>query len=385
MRRGVILAGVLLPALLVLPGGAQDRKPEKKVAIAKSAFGKTKAGAEVDAYTLTNAHGVSVRIITYGAAIQSLAVPDKSGKFDDVTLGFDTIKGYQLAGNPYFGCIVGRYANRIADGKFKLNGKEYELAKNNDKKHHLHGGTVGFDKAVWEWKKQSSLPGTGPRAFVEVTFAYTSLDKEEGYPGELRTQVTYGLNNANELTIKYEATTDQDTIVNLTNHAYFNLAGAGKGDILGHELTLFASKYTPADATLIPTGKIEPVAGTPFDFLKAKKIGKDIGKVRGGYDLNFVIDKGKGDLKHAARVVEPKSGRVMDMYTTEPGVQFYTGNFLDGSLTGKGGKEYAKHAGFCLEAQKYPDSPNKPEFPSPVLKKGETYKQTTVYKFTTAK
>ena len=386
MRKGVFLAGGLLAAVLatLLPASAQDRRPPKKVGVSKSSFGKTKAGAAVEAYTLTNANGMAVKIITYGAAIQSLSVPDKAGKLADVALGFDSMKGYQSKGNPYFGCVVGRYANRIAEGKFTLEGKEYVLAKNNGA-HHLHGGTAGFDKAVWEWKKQGTVAGGGPLAFAEVVLEHVSADKEEGYPGELRTLVTYSLNNANELSIKYEARTDKTTVVNLTNHCYFNLAGAGDGDILGHELTLYASKYTPADATLIPTGKLEPVSGTPFDFLKPHKIGARIGKVRGGYDHNFVIDKGKGKLAHAARVLEPNSGRAMDMYTTEPGVQFYTGNFLDGTVKGKGGKSYDKHAGFCLEAQKFPDTPNKPAFPSAVLKKGDTYRQTTVYKFSAKK
>lgn len=383
MRKGWLLAGLIgVLAPVVLPTQAEEKGT---VGITKQkAWGSARDGSDVDAYTLTNANGVKVKLITYGAAITELWVPDAKGKLADVTLGFDDMKGYLSEHNPYFGCIVGRYANRIANAKFTLDGKEYELAANN-KPHSLHGGKKGFDKQVWEVEKQATsakADAASKRGFAEITFKYTSADGEEGYPGELKTLVTYTLTNTNELRISYEATTDKKTIVNLTNHAYFNLAGHDSGGVLGHEVTIYAKRYTPADETLIPTGKIEPVAETPFDFTAPHKIGERIKKVKGGYDLNYVIDrKSPGDLVQAARVVEPKSGRVMDVLTTEPGIQFYTGNFLDGKAKGKGGAEYEKYAGFCLEAQKYPDTPNKKEFPSAVLEPGRKYTQTTVYKF----
>ncbi len=386
MRNAALLSGLLLGLSAVCPSAhAQPGRP--KLDIKKAAFGKTGTGEAVDLYTLTNSNGMAVKIMTLGATVTELWVPDRKGSLADVALGFDSVKGFQSKSNPYFGCIVGRYANRIADGKFTLNGTEYKIAKNNDKKHHLHGGDKGFDKYVWEWKKQA-VHGTakGAKNFAEVTFELVSPDKDEGYPGELKSQVTYALNDNNELIIKYEAAADADTIVNLTNHLYFNLRGHSKGSCLDHEVTLFASKYTPVNAEAIPKGTIEDVAGTPFDFLKAHTIKERIAKTRGGYDHNFVIDGGgKSDTKpvQAARVLDKASGRVMLMFTTEPGVQFYTGNFLDG-VKGKDGATYDKHAGFCLEAQKFPDSPNQKDFPSPVLKKGATYRQTTVYRFAAA-
>jgi aldose 1-epimerase len=349
-----------------------------KAGVRRMAFGKTKDGTAVDLYVLTNTKGMKAKVMTYGATLTELDVPDKGGKLADVVLGFADFKGYLQKGNPYFGSTVGRVANRIAKGRFTLGGKEYKLAVNNGP-NALHGGLRGFDKVVW--KGQPLQTKRGPA----VKFTYRSPDGEEGYPGNLTVSVTYTLTAKNELRIDYTAATDQATPVNLSNHTYFNLAGARSGkDVLGHVLLLAADRYTPVDKTLIPTGKIKAVKGTPLDFTTPTTIGARIAKLKGepgGYDHNLVLKrKGKG-LDLAARVTEPKSGRVMEMYTTEPGVQFYTGNFLDGMLKGKGGVAYAKHFGFCLEAQHYPDSVNHPNFPSVILKPGKTYRQTTVYKF----
>ncbi len=339
-------------------------------------FGKTPDGAAVDAYVLANAKGMKAQIITYGAILTELHVPDRNGRLEDVVLGFADLKGY-LQGHPYFGATVGRVANRIAKGKFTLDGKEYTLAANNGP-NALHGGLKGFDKVIWKAEPLQSADGVG------VTLSYRSRDGEEGYPGNLSTTVTYTLTNQNELKIDYVATTDKATPVNLTNHSYFNLAGPKSGDILAHELMLAADKYTPADDTLIPTGEIKPVEGTPLDFRTPMTIGSRIDQLKGtvgGYDHNYVLRSEGKRLALAARVREPKSGRVMEMFTTEPGVQFYTGNFLDGKLKGKGGVTYQKHQGFCLEAQHFPDSVNHDNFPSVILKPGKTYTQTTVYKF----
>ncbi len=351
---------------------------ENKAMIEKKPFGKTADGKDVDLYVLTNAKGMKAKVITYGAILTELDVPDRDGRLGDVVLGFDDLKGY-LGAHPFFGATVGRVANRVAKGRFTLDGKEYKLATNNGP-NALHGGLKGFDKKLWQAEQVPADNG------VAVKFTYHSPDGEEGYPGDLAATVTYTLTNNNELRLDYTATTDKATPVNLTNHSYFNLAGQGSGDILGHELTLEAEKYTPVDDTLIPTGKIESVKGTPLDFTTPHKIGERIKEMRGnpgGYDHNFVLNGGGKSLALGARVVEPKSGRVLEMYTTEPGVQFYTGNFLDGSNKGKGGAVYNKHAGFCLEAQHFPDSVNHPNFPSMILRPGQTYKQTTVYKFST--
>jgi len=349
-----------------------------KPSFQKTVFGKTKDGAAVDLFTLTNANGMKAKIMTYGAILTELHVPDRQGKLDDVVLGFDDLESY-LKGHPHFGATTGRVANRIAKGKFTLDGKEYTLAVNNGP-NSLHGGLKGFDKVVWK-----AEPKEAPEA-VAVQLTYVSPDGEEGYPGNLTTVVTYTLTDQNEIRIDYKTTTDKATPVNLTNHSYFNLAGPQSGDILSLELTLEADEYTPADDTLIPTGEIRSVKGTPLDFTKAATIGSRIAQVAdktGGYDHNFVI-RGKGkSLTLAARAYEPKTGRVMEMYTTEPAVQLYTGNFLDGKLKGKGGVVYQKHQAFCLEAQHFPDSVNQPKFPSVILRPGETYKQTTVYKFST--
>jgi len=342
------------------------------MSITEESYGKLSNGQQIYQYTLTNPDGLSVKIITFGGYITSLQVPDRNGKFADIVLGYDRLEQY-VNDSTYLGSLVGRYANRIAKGKFTLNGIEYTLATNNGP-NHLHGGIKGFNKVVW-----SAQPIDNPNS-PALKLTYLSKDGEEGYPGNLFCTVVYTLTNDNELKISYEATTDKTTIVNLTSHSYFNLAGHNSGDILGHELMLNADDYTPADETLIPTGQIAPVKGTNVDFTKPTAIGARITKVAGGYDHNFVLNNKKGKLGLAARVYEPKSGRVMEIFTTEPGIQFYSGNFLDGSAKGKGAV-YNKHSGFCLETQHYPDSPNKPQFPSVVLKPGEKYMHLTVHRF----
>ncbi|MGD8897985.1 MAG: aldose epimerase family protein, partial [Acidobacteriota bacterium] len=343
-------------------------------------FGETPEGIPVELHTLTNAHGLEVRAMTYGGVILSLKVPDRDGNLGDVVLGYDTLEGY-LEVSPYFGAIIGRYGNRIANARFTLDGEDYSLAAN-DGPNALHGGVKGFDKVIWRAEPFKSDEGVG------VVFAYTSPDGEEGYPGTLEARVTYTLTDANELVFSYHAITDEATPVNLTQHTYFNLAGDGSGDILGHELMLNASRYTPVDSTLIPTGEIVAVAGTPFDFTTSTAIGAHIDAedeqigFGGGYDHNYVLDRGDGEeMTLAARVYEPTTGRVMEVTTSEPGVQFYSGNFLDGTITGKGGHVYEQRSGFCLETQHYPDSPNQPDFPSTVLRPGEQYRSRTVYRF----
>jgi aldose 1-epimerase len=349
--------------------------------IDKKAFGTTPDGKPVDLYTLKNKHGMEVCAMTYGGIIVSLRVPDRKGQLDDVALGYDKLDGY-LSKNPYFGAIIGRYGNRIANAKFSLDGREYTLAKN-DGPNSLHGGTKGFDKVVWA-AEPFEKPGE-----VGVIFKHTSPDGDEGYPGNLKVTVTYTLTDRNELIFEYHATTDKATPINLTNHTYFNLAGDGKRDILGHELMLNADYFTPVDKTLIPTGKIESVKGTPFDFTKPTAIGaridqKDQQLTFGrGYGLNFLINRKDEGLTLAAKVYEPTTGRVMEVSTSEPGVQFYSGNLLDGTITGKQGHVYKLRYGFCLETQHYPDSPNHPNFPSTILRPGVTYKSETVYRFST--
>jgi aldose 1-epimerase len=333
-------------------------------------------------FTLKNAHGLEVRAISYGATIVSLRVPDREGRLDDVVLGHDDLDGY-LKSSPYFGCVVGRYGNRIAGGRFALDGRSYQLATN-DGPNHLHGGKQGFDKKVWDAEPFQRDDAAG------VVFSLVSPDGDEGYPGNLKVRVTCTLNDRDELAFDYLATTDQPTPVNLTQHSYFNLAGHGSGDVLGHELTIFASRFTPVDATLIPTGVLAPVEGTPFDFRRPTPIGARIAedheqlRYGRGYDHNWVLDRQGDGPVHAARLADPKSGRVMDVHTTEPGIQFYAGNFLDGTITGKAGQVYRHRGGLCLETQHFPDSPNKPSFPPVVLKPGQTYATTTVYRFTTA-
>jgi aldose 1-epimerase len=344
--------------------------------IQRDPFGKLADGREVEVFTLKNRHGLMAKVMTYGAILTELHVPDRQGEFADVVLGFDNLQGY-LAGHPYFGATTGRVANRIARGKFTLDGKEYTLATNNPP-NHLHGGPAGLDQRLWGAEEVESALGPA------VRFTYVSPDGEEGYPGNLAIEVTYTLTEANELRIDYEATTDKATPVNLTHHSYFNLHGAGFGTILDHELTLAAKNYTPVDATGIPSGEVQPVKGTPLDFTGATRIGARIGELNGdpgGYDHNYVLDGQGGSLSFAARVSDPKSGRIMEILTTEPGMQLYSGNYLDGTLLGKGGKLYRKHYGLCLEAQHFPDSVNHPNFPSTILRPGLTYRQTTVHRF----
>ena len=347
--------------------------------VQKTVFGKTPDDQDVELYTLTNASSLRVRIMTYGAIVVSIEVPDRNGHHADIALGFDTL-GQYLKEHPYFGAIVGRYGNRIAKGHFTLSGVEYTLVKN-DGENHLHGGTKGFDKVLWEAKVLTGEEG------ADLELSYLSIDNEEGYPGNLSVKVLYTLTDENEFKVDYFATTDKDTVVNLTQHTYFNLAGVGERDILDHKVMINADRFTPVDAGLIPTGEIRAVQDTPLDFRKPAAIGARIDEddeqlhFGRGYDPNFVLNKREGSLALAARVVEPITGRVMEVYTTEPGVQFYTGNFLDGSVVGKAGKAYELRYGLCLETQHFPDSPNQPSFPSTVLKPGEIYRHTTIFKF----
>ena len=332
----------------------------------------------MEVFTLTNKRGAEARITNYGGALVALKAPDRAGRFADVVLGFDSLEGYR-AGNFYVGGIIGRYANRIARGRFTLGGVEYTLATNNGP-NHLHGGVRGFDKVMWAARPLKADDG----AALELT--YVSPDGEEGYPGELRVRVVYTLTDENGLRIEYEATTDKDTVVNLTAHPYFNLAGEGSGDVLEHLLTMDADSFLPLDSTSIPTGELRPVRGTPFDFNAPRAVGAHIEaddeqlKYARGYDHTFVIRGRAGELRRAARVEESASGRVLEVWTTEPGAHFYTGNYLD-TVAGKSGRPYGPRSGFCVETQHYPDSPNKPDFPSTVLRRGERYATTTVYKF----
>jgi aldose 1-epimerase len=336
-------------------------------------FGKTEDGTPVELYTLTNKNGMVVKIMTYGAIITEIHVPDKSGKTADVVLGFNNL-GQYLKGHPFFGAIAGRYANRIAKGQFTLDGETYHLPINNGP-NSLHGGLKGFDKVVWK-----AEPGEGPEG-LSLTLGHFSPDGDQGYPGNLHTTCTYTLSDDNALKYEVTATTDKDTVVNLTNHSYFNLAGESSGEIVDHILTINAEHYTPVDDTQIPTGEIAPVMGTPFDFTKPTAIGDRIDQVTPGYDHNYVLNSSNGALAVAARLKDPKSGRVMEVWTTQPGVQIYTGNHLDGKLTGIGGKPYQKHDAICLETQHFPDSPNHPAFSSTELKPGDKYDQVTVFKF----
>lgn len=349
--------------------------------MSREPFGTLPDGTAVELFTLRNASGMEVKVTNYGGIITELKVPDRDGKIDDITLGYDNLDGY-LKSSPYFGALIGRYGNRIGKAQFKLDGNTYKLPAN-DGPNTLHGGTTGFDKVVWQ---AEPFEREGERGIV---FTYTSPDGDQGFPGTLNAKVTYTLTDNNELTFDYEATTDKPTVVNLTQHAYFNLAGDGSGDILGHELMINADRYTPVDAQLIPTGELAKVEGTPFDFRTKKPIGEGVDaaheqiKRGGGYDHNFVLNRAGEGLELAARVEEPKTGRVMEVFTTEPGVQFYSGNFLDGSITGKNGHVYNKRYGLCLETQHFPDSPNQPSFPSTRLDPGQTYSSKTVYRFST--
>lgn len=375
-------ASLFLLMVLLAPFPLRAFGQTGKANLKKESFGRTADGRNVDLYTLRNSSGMEVRIATYGGIIVSIKVPDRKGQIGDVVLGFSKLDSY-LKGHPYFGAITGRYANRIAKGRFTLGGTEYKLATNNDT-NHLHGGVVGFDKMIWT-AKQLPVPDG-----VSLELTYFSKDGEEGYPGNLSNRVVYTLTNKSELRIDYDATTDKDTVINLTNHSYFNLAGEGNGDILNHRLMINADRFTPTDAGAIPTGELRTVAGTPFDFTMPTAIGQRIEQddqqlVLGkGYDHNWVLNGQMGTLRQAARVVEPASGRVLEVWTTEPGLQFYTGNYLDGSLTGKSEKVYQRRAGFCLETQHYPDSPNQKAFPTTVLRPGEKYATRTAYRFSVA-
>jgi aldose 1-epimerase len=357
-------------------------QPQAASNIDKESFG-TKEGTPVELYTLRNAKGMEAKITNYGGIVVALKVPDRTGQFGDVVLGFDVLDGYlspeYAKSNPYFGALIGRYGNRIGKARFSLGGKEYKLAANNGV-NHLHGGVKGYDKVVWEARP---VPGEEPA----LELHYLSKDGEEGYPGNLDIKAVYTITNENSLKVDFTATTDKETVANLTHHSYFNLAG--KGDILGHEVMINSDKTTPVDSGLIPTGELRPVKGTPFDFNTPTAIGARIGqddeqlKFGKGYDHNWVINKNAGELGLMARVYEATSGRVLEVLSTEPALQFYSGNFLDGSLKGKGGWVYQFRNGFCMEPQHYPDSPNKPKFPSTVLKPGETYRNTILYRFST--
>lgn len=369
-----LLAALALSAVAAPAALAADKPAAASVR--KSDFGRMPNGTVIEQYTLTNARGVVARIITYGALLTELHVPDKAGQLGDVVLGFDKLDGY-LKGHPYFGATIGRVGNRIAKGAFSLDGKTYTLARN-DGPNHLHGGLKGFDKVVWQAQIVPANAG------VAVQFTYVSPDGEEGYPGKLTATVTYTLTDANELRLDYTAKTDKATPVNLTNHSYWNLAGGG--NILDHILTLDADRYTPVDDTLIPTGQIAPVKGTPMDFTQPKTIGSRLLELSGsprGYDHNYALNSGGKRLELAATVYEPTTGRVLEILTDQPGVQFYSGNFLDATLTGKKGQVYHQYYGFCLETQHFPDSVNQPNFPSTILKRGQTYKTTTIHRFST--
>ena len=370
---GMLFCFLFLFALLA--GADDSQRPPKKNSSQVEDFDSIKL------FTLKNKNGMTIKVTNFGAMITSIMVPDRNGQFDDVALGYNRVEDYINAVNkPYFGAIVGRYGNRIANGEFALEGKTYSLAKN-DGQNHLHGGTIGFDKVVWDAKFEPSKN--------RIELSYLAKDKEEGYPGNLQILVTYTLTDDNTIVVDYRASTDKATPVNLTQHTYFNLKGEGEGTILDHQLMLNARHYTPVDKTLIPTGEIRAVAETPFDFTATKAIGRDIArehqqlKFGGGFDHNWVLDKGgkEGELTLAARVSEPRSGRVLVVHTTEPGMQFYCGNFLDGRLRGKSSKAYVRRGGFCLETQHFPDSPNQPTFPSTILQPGNEYESQTTFHF----
>ena len=367
----------LLATVLILSACDNSKTKEgmEKKGISRSDWGETD-GKKVSLYTLTNKNGVQVKITNYGGIMTSWSVPDKEGKMGNILLGFDSLNGY-LNKPPYFGALIGRYGNRIAKGKFKIDTTTYTLATNNGQ-NHLHGGNKGFDKVVWDATiANDSVP--------ELTLHYVSKDGEEGYPGNLDVTVVYTLTDDDEVVITYDAATDKPTVVNLTQHNYYNLTGDPANTILDHTLMIDAGHYTPVDTTLIPTGEIKPVSGTPFDFLKPTKIGARIDSVPGGYDHNWVLNRKGNDLALVARLSDDKSGRKMDVYTTEPGLQFYSGNFLDGSLKSSAGKPFNLHTGMCLETQHFPDSPNEPTFPTTLLKPGEKYHSQTKYRITVNK
>jgi aldose 1-epimerase len=373
---------IISMALLAITAiSCKQKQPLKtnqiKMKITKESYGILPDSTEVNLFTMTNQHGIRMKVTNYGGIITSLEVPGRNGELADIVLGYDNLDGY-LKMTPYFGAIVGRYGNRIAKGKFILDGKEYLLARNNGE-NHLHGGIKGFDKVVWDAQEFKDTSKVG------LMLHYLSRDGEEGYPGNLDITVSYSLTNNNELRIDYLATTDKATPVNITQHSYFNLKGGGNSDILNHIMMINASRYTVVDSSLIPTGELRSVNGTPMDFTSPIAIGARIKEVGGkpvGYDHNYVLNS-PGQFELAVKVYEPESGRIMEVFTDQPGVQFYTGNFLDGSITGKGGKKYDQYYGFCLETQHFPDSPNHPDFPNTILRTGESYKSTTVFRFLT--
>lgn len=378
MRLRLVVTAISIVGAITV--GTSLASGEAKSTMKKQSFGKMSDGRQADLFILTNKKGMEVAITNFGGIVVSLKAPDRTGKFEDVVLGYDSIDGY-LTNKAFFGALIGRYGNRIAHGKFALNGTTYTLPKN-DGDNTLHGGPEGFNKRLWTAKDVS----TAKAQALELT--YISADGEEGFPGRLSAKVVYTLSDQNELAIAYSATADKDTVVNLTNHSYFNLAGQGNSDILSHELMIKGEHITAVDDTLIPTGELRPVKGTPFDFTHATAIGARINqddpqlKVGKGYDHNWVLsDHGSHSPVLVAEAYEPKSGRVLQILTTEPGVQFYSGNFLDGTITGKGGKVYNHRYGFCLETQHFPDSPNHPKFPSTTLKPGQAYSTTTIFKF----
>jgi aldose 1-epimerase len=365
------IAGKCSALAVLLALSAAVGRPAGISKVEKVPFG-TANGKAVDLYVLTDSGGMVAKIMTYGATLTELDTPDRDGNMGDVVLGFPTLDGY-LGKEPYFGAIVGRVGNRIANGRFTLDGRTYQLAIN-DGPNHLHGGIKGFDKVVWG---AEVVHGDAP----SVKFTYLSKDGEEGYPGNCSVTVVYSIANSNELRIEYTVTTDKDTPVNVTNHSYFNLGPAEKGDILPEILTLNADRYTVVDSTLIPTGELRPVEGTPMDFRRPTPIGEHIGEVKGGYDHNYVVNGGGHGLALVGSVLDPRSGRVMEVSSTEPGVQVYSGNFLDGTITGKDGVVYGRHWGLALETQHFPDAMNHPNFESDVLKAGNTYRSTTIYRF----
>jgi aldose 1-epimerase len=376
MKTPTLLTSTLLILAVMFTSGNRQES-----SMMKQSFGKTPDGTEIFLYTLRNKNGMEARITNYGGIVVSLMVKDRNGNPSDIVLGYDSLSSY-IKDNPYFGALIGRYGNRIGRGEFKLGGAKYTLAVNNGA-NHLHGGLKGFDKVVWSVDEKASVPGES------LVLTYLSKDGEEGYPGNLTVRVVYAVTSNNELRIDYSATTDKATVVNLTHHTYFNLAGAGSGSILGHELFIDAARFTPVDRGLIPTGELRSVSGTPMDFTAATAIGARINdsyeqlQTGGGYDHNWVLNKPIGSMELAARAYEKTSGRVMEVLTTEPGLQFYSGNFLNGTHVGKGGVKYLQRHGFCLETQHFPDSPNKLEFPTTVLEPGKTYTSTTVYRFST--
>lgn len=365
----MILAGIILGA------ACNNEKKENSDSAAHAAMTVKDWGMigsdSVKQYTLANGNGMQVSILNYGGTVTNIITPDRNKQPGDVVLGFDSLAGYQQTGNPYFGCLVGRYANRIAQGKFTLDEQSYQLAQNNNG-NALHGGLKGFDKVIWK---------AVPLGDSSLQLTYTSKDGEEGYPGNLTATVVYTLEANNSLKIDYTATTDKATPVNLTNHSYFNLSAGKEPTALNHEVMINAARYTEVNESLIPTGKLPEVKGTPMDFTTSKPIGKELASVKGGYDHNWVLNRTGAGLEKIASVYDPSSGRLLEVATTEPGIQFYTGNFLDSTLHGKNGQVYGKHAGLCLETQHFPDSPNQPSFPAAILKPGETYRHTTVFSF----